>query len=340
MINLKLELILLHQEDVEQITNTRRWLINGDFNLHHHMRINNEDDFNRIIRFMLGKAHVLVLGGGGSKAVIHLGVIKALLENEIPIDAIAGTSAGAGIAACYALALNYSRTLILADKLIDASVQSLSIRNLTWPIVSLFSSNPISKVLKNIMGTERIEDLLIPYFAVSSDITDNRLVIHRNGLIWEAIRSSAAVPGIFSPLVRDGKLNFDGGLLNNLPVDVMRDIIGNGHTIVASSVSRKSKHAQKYQFPPVLTLWQTILSKLRIAHRDYIFPSYFETFFECLLVGSYAYEDRNCLEADILIRPNLTGFKTFSCDKKHKDMLIEIGYKETIASLRKKFNIG
>lgn len=331
--NARLELILVHPETTQRIVNTRKWLEIANFNLHHHLRINNDEDFSRIIRFMTDNAFTLVLGGGGAKGLVHLGVIKAVLEKGISIDAIGGTSIGATIGACYAFSQSLSQTVIFINQLKKSSIQALSSRNLTWPIISLYSSNPATSTIINLFNNACIEDFLIPYFAVSTNMSEKCEKIHRVGLVWEALRSSASIPGIFPPVVFDGQLLFDGGLLNNLPVDTMREVIGSRQTVMASSLSKKTIGGERYNFPPVIKMSDAIFMKLGISHKDYIYPPFFETFLDSILLGSHAREEKNCFDADILVKPNLSGFKMLSIIEKKEPELIERGYQETIKSI-------
>jgi len=178
------ELIILHADNKNKIDNTRKWLDKADITLHHHIKINETNDISRLVRFMTGKAITLVLGGGGAKGLSHLGVIKGILNRNLPIDAIGGTSIGAAVAACYALNLNYDQALIFIRKLKTASVKSIQFTNLVWPIVSLFSSDPATTLLIYLMNNMLIEDLPIPYFAVASNIKNKNAVIIKQGLIW------------------------------------------------------------------------------------------------------------------------------------------------------------
>lgn len=331
----RLELVLLHPAHTKQPSNTKHWLKIANFSLHHHIRKTNNDDFQRLIRFMQGTAFTLVLGGGGARGLTHVGVIKAILNRKLSIDAIGGTSIGANVAAAYAHTLNYKKMVETVNTLKIAALESLSIKQLTWPIISLYSSNPATKALIDAFNNQRIEDLWIPYFAVSSNLTDKFENVHREGFLWEAGRSSAALPGIFPPIVSNGKLLFDGGLLNNLPVDTMRDLIGPSHTIMASSLAHRQKENEHYQFPPVLSRKEAIMWRLGLSKQKYSYPYFLETFVDALLLGSSAHEEKNCSAADLLVKPNLQGFKLLSIDVVKENELIQIGCEEANRAIDK-----
>lgn len=303
------------------------------FNLHHHIRVDHESDYQRLIRFMIGHAFTLVLGGGGAKGMVHLGVIKAILEHNITIDAIGGTSIGSGVGAAYALTLNYDNTLQYMNKLKLAAVKSVSWQHFTWPLISIFSSNPATKITHYLFENVCIENLLIPYFAISSNLSEKSELIHKEGLIWEAIRSSSALPGIFPPVVIDGQIHYDGGLLNNLPVDVMRNRIGKDNIIMAVSLTRTRKNVH-YHFPPVLTLGNAIMQKFS---KKFEIPPFLNTFLNALLLGSSNKEILNANNADILVRPQLEGFKSLEITDKLEQQLLQIGYNEANKALRRYF---
>ncbi|WP_315957761.1 patatin-like phospholipase family protein [Coxiella burnetii] len=257
--NVRLELILLQPENIDQPKNTKKWLEKFDFDLHHHLQLNQSDSWARLIRFMTGKATALVLGGGGARGFSHFGTLKALRENNIPIDAIGGTSVGSVVAACYAMTQDCNETMKLLQDLKRAAKHSFSLRNLTWPFISLFSSHPLTTLLMSTFGSTRIEDLWIPFFAIFANLVDKDEFVQKRGLLWEAVRSSSSLPGIYPPIVKIGKLLLDGGLINNLPVDTMREMIGNDHKIVASQLSKQEMKSISYHFPFVLPLGKALL---------------------------------------------------------------------------------
>ena len=331
--NARVELILLQPDDIQHPQDTQKWLENFDFSLHHHVQMKQSETWDRLIRFMTGKANAVFLGGGVAKKFSHLGVIRAIKEKKVPVDAIGGTSIGAAIAACYAIVQDYEETLKIVYPHKNIGRRSLSIINLTWPIISLFSSHPMAKVLISIFNSLRIEDLWIPFVAVASDLASKESFAYQSGLLWEAIRSSISIPGLFPPIVKDKKLLFDGGLLNNLPVDVMRKTVGSNQKIIAARLTGEKTIKKYYNFPSELTLGRAFLSRFRIGRRKYIFPPLFETFISALLLGAHSREKENSLTADILISPDLTKFKSLSFREQDVDEMIEIGYRAAIKEL-------
>lgn len=332
--NINLQLILIHPDNQAPI-NTQHFLDIAEFELHHHIRLNHIEDYKRIMRFMTGTALAVVLGGGGARGLTHLGVLKAIVEQGIPIDAIGGTSIGASVAACFAITQDFSYTADYVNRLKEATLRSLKMWHITWPIISVYSGNPTTVEINGLVGNTMIEDLWIPYFAVSSDLSEKIEVVHKRGLLWEAMRSSGSIPAIFPPVVRNGHLLIDGGVMNNLPVDVMRRLIGNKHIILASSLSKRFDYENKYNFPTVLPLSMTLLHRLGLGKKKYVYPEFFRTFIDALLLGSSANEKKNANAADILVSPDLFGFNSLSIPKKREIELINRGYDETIIATEK-----
>jgi predicted acylesterase/phospholipase RssA/CRP-like cAMP-binding protein len=210
------ELVLLRESSLP--TGTAEWLNVASFAAHHHIRLDQEEDWDRAARRITGHAWGLILGGGGARGLAHIGVVKALRENKVPIDMIGGTSMGAVIAALYAAGFDYSEVLAAARK----TYVDRSRLDLTLPFVSVRSGRSSVRGLQLIFGERNIEDLPMSYFCVSCDLVRAESVVHDRGPVWLWTRVSCSVPGLLPPVAYQGKLLIDGGFLDNLPVSTMR----------------------------------------------------------------------------------------------------------------------
>lgn len=333
------ELILMHENNIDLPINTIEWLKLANFTLHHHIRIEAPTGYQRLIRMIRGKSVGLVFGGGGGKAWTVIGALKAIKEFNIPIDAIGGTSAGAILAGTYALYDNIEETLINFYKHAETAKNPFNFFELTWPLISLWSSNRFSKNLIELFNQKKIEDLWITFFAISCNLNTGKEIIHRRGSLFEAVRSSSSIPGIIPPMVLNNQLHVDGGLLNNLPVDIMKSILGIESIIIAVSLTNIGEDSQRYNFPPILPFKVGLLRKLKLAYLDYKFPPYVSTFLNSLLMGSYSKEKFNKISADILINPDLKMFGAFNYEIKNANKLVDIGYQETKKALMENKNI-
>ncbi|HEX3664394.1 MAG TPA: patatin-like phospholipase family protein [Rhizomicrobium sp.] len=212
------ELLLLHRDAVTR--NLPEDFSKGGraFEAHHHLRAGDAGDVRRLARFVTGRAVGLVLAGGGARGYAHIGVIKALIEAGVPFDHLGGTSMGAVIAAGVALEWDLAE---LIARMRDAFVERNPLSDFTVPLIALLRGKKASERLREHFGDIRIEQMPKPFFCVSSDLTTGRIHVHRTGLLWRALRASVALPGILPPVTEERHLLVDGGVMNNLPVDVM-----------------------------------------------------------------------------------------------------------------------
>jgi NTE family protein len=212
------ELLLLHPEGRAYGLPEHFAIRTGLFESHHHVRQGNGEDIARLARFVAGRAVGLVLAGGGARGFAHIGVIKALMEARVPLDNLGGTSMGAIIAAGIALEWSIEE---LTERMRAAFVTANPLSDYTIPLIALVRGKRVSDLLREHFGEVRIEELPKPFFCVSSDLTSGRIHVHRQGPLWRALRASVALPGILPPVTHHGHLLVDGGVMNNLPVDVM-----------------------------------------------------------------------------------------------------------------------
>ncbi len=249
------ELLLLHTQGSGGGLPEHFALRGSMFESHHNIRAGRSDDVRRLARFISGRSVGLVLGGGGARGFAHIGVVKALMEAQVPFDSIGGASMGAIIGAGLAAEWGIEE---LTDRMRAAFVTSNPLSDYTLPLIALVRGKKVSTLLQENFGDLNIEELAKPYFCVSSDLTSGRTHEHRNGAVWRALRASVALPGILPPVSHHGHLLVDGGVMNNLPVDVMRE--RNVGPIIASDVTGEADltvRDQRYGERPVWSLlWQ------------------------------------------------------------------------------------
>ncbi len=333
-------LVLVHQGGRLQTRHISMWLAQCDFALYHHVRMDVSPDFQRLLRFMRGRAVGVVLSGGGTRGWAHVGAIKALRESKIPIDIIGGTSVGAIVAASYAMHLSYDEAYDKFFNIVKLSKRSVSFRSLTWPAISWFSGKNFTRALVEGFGDQKIEELCIPYFCISCNLTKTLEEVHRMGMLWEKTRASASIPGLIPPMVINGELHLDGGLFNNLPVDVMRQMVGKKGRIIAVELNSFAPHRHKYFFPPVLTFLDALFSKIGFG-KKYKFPRFTDTFLRGLFVGSISKTRQNSLAANTFISVSLTQFRLLYSNLKQSEHLVKLGYEDTMKQIQegKKLNV-
>jgi len=165
----------------------------------------------------------LALGSGSARGLAHIGVIKVLEQEGIPIDVVAGTSIGALIGALYAAGLTPSQMEEIATKIDWKTIGHL----LFSPVVpgsGLIDGKKIADFIGEMILMEDIEDLKIPYGAVATDLSTGDEVIITKGKVIDAVQASISIPGVFAPYVYNDKVLIDGGIVNPVPVNVVRKL--------------------------------------------------------------------------------------------------------------------
>lgn len=227
------DLFILHDTiDVCPIA-TQDYLDKIDANRHFHIRQSLGSEWNRWGRVINGRGVGLVLSGGGARAYAHIGVIKALKEADIPIDFIAGSSMGGIIGACLAM----GQTLEEIDKSIrKCFVETNPLSDYTLPLQGLVKGKKVERLLRENFGKLEINDLWLPFFCVSTNLTTASANLHTKGKIWRALRASISLPGVLPPVVAEEGVLVDGGVINNLPtIEMAQQCFG---PILAVDVSR------------------------------------------------------------------------------------------------------
>ena len=172
----------------------------------------------RMARRLSGRAIGVVLSGGGARGSAHIGVIEELLRAGVEIDRIGGTSMGALVAGLFASGLEPDEA---AAALARETVERNPLSDYTLPLVALTRGRRGEAMVRRLFGARTIESLERDFYAVAADLISNEMVEFRSGLLAEAVGSSVAIPGYVPPVALGDRLLVDGGVLNNLPVDLM-----------------------------------------------------------------------------------------------------------------------
>jgi predicted acylesterase/phospholipase RssA len=266
-----------------------------------------------------------VLSGGGARGFAHLGVFRALLENRVPVDKIAGCSMGAVIASGIALGPRDDELVALVER------QSHRLLDYTIPVVSLLKGGRITRNIEQTFEGRDIEDLWLPFYCVSTNLTKSRLEVHRRGSMALAVRASLAIPGVLPPVPYEGDLLVDGGVLNNLPFEAMRDDSTIG-TIIAVDVAPDLGPRARTDFgmsvSGIRALWETITP----GRSD--LPSATSVLLRSMMTGSVR-NQRESMEAgsvDLLVTMHLPGIGMLEFERTRE--VAEAGYlasKDTVA---------
>jgi NTE family protein/lysophospholipid hydrolase len=293
-------LLLMHSPETRMPSGTAKWLDAREVREHFHVRVDRQNDMERVARILAGRAVGIVLGGGGARGFAHIGILKALEDAGIPVDMIGGTSMGASVASQFALGWSSKEVAAMLRKVyVDIKPQN----EYTLPLLSFVSTKKAQMCGVMIYGDMHVEDTWLPFFCISSNLTTAKQVIHRRGLLRDAVLASAALPAFVPPILHQKELLVDGGLLNNVPTDVMREA-GCG-VVLASEVSVEEDAVFSSERIP--TTWELLRGRIRRSKRVK-FPSMLELAFRASMLYSTSMQNQSVESADFCFRPPIDRF--------------------------------
>lgn len=319
------ELVLLHDSHDPRPGATAPLLAGGVYGQHHHVRLDLPSDFDRLARLITGHAVGVVMAGGGARAFTHIGVVKALRASGVPIDLTGGTSMGAIVAAAVAARWSDEELRVRFRR---AFVDRNPLRDYTFPFVSLFRGHHVNELLRTAFGDSDIEDLVLPFYCVTANLTTSQSDVHRTGRLWRWLRASASLPGVLPPFNDAGQVHVDGGVIDNLPVREMRRM-GRGLTVGIDVDTAGALAAG--DGGEDWSAWQFIRRLVWKRKETLPIPSIVRILLRSALVSSTAraVEDRKA--ADLLIAPQ--GQHRDLLDWTSFDAAIEEGYHATMQAL-------
>jgi len=295
-------LVLLYRNPPPRPSGAAAWLSALKVDQHYHVRLESSPDFARLARSLTGSAVGLVLGGGAARGLGHAGVIRAIHEAGIPIDLVGGTSMGSIMGACVCLEYDYDR-MLESNKGAWPKLR----KDRTIPLVSFLSGYKVAEVLIEEFGDMQIEDLWLPFFCISANLTHARFEVHQRGPLVKSILASTRLPVVFPPIVWDGDLLIDGGIINNVPVDVMRGFPACG-TVIASDVSPAYDPSKISDYGHGVSGWQALKERMKPASRRRLFPGPFSVLMRTMDYGGAAYKNQIIGAADLYLAPPLARF--------------------------------
>ena len=238
----------------------------------------------------------LALSGGGARGFAHVGVLKVFAEHDIPVDMIAGTSAGSVVGGALAAGMSIDQIIAMAER--------VGWTNMTRPSLSplgLLSNAPMGKFIEREFPVRKFEDLKIPFAAVACDFEKGEEVVFKgSGDLAFAIRASCAVPGVFAPVIdSDGRMLVDGGVVSPTPTDAVRQM--GADIVIAVDLLACGSTTRSQPRTAIGMLFQSALALLRAASRNQHY------------------------HADIVIEPQIAHIRPDEIGK--RDELIELGAK-------------
>jgi NTE family protein len=204
------------------------------------------------------------------------------------------------------------------------------VRDMTFPVVAFVSARRSVRILKEVFGETRIEDLWLPYFCVSANLSTAEVVLHEEGPLWLGIRASSSLPGILPPVVIGGEMLVDGGLLDNLPVDTMR---GRAGTVIASDIAVPVDLNVAVQTCVALSGWPLLWNLINPFAEKKSLPHLFNILSRTTTLSAIHNTEAFRKHADLYIHPLAAGVDTL--DWKAGRKLIEVGYRHALGEIEK-----
>ncbi len=298
----------------------------------------------------------LALGSGSSRGLAHIGVLNALDENDIPVDFISGASIGALIGVMYAF-----------DKLKDWEdyarkinwKEMFTMADLGFSMRGLFDGQKIYDHIIKLLGDKKIEEARIPFRCVATDILTGEEIRFKKGNVADAIRASISIPGIFTPFKKDDRYLVDGGIVNPVPVNILRkmgadfviavdlnhDIVNRGKKTsaqeelaekVTEEVAETLADEKKEDFP-LFEIIKDRYKDLEMSFKKFIKsvsgPNIFDIISNatCIMQKNIGKQNLQISPPDVLIRPELGYMRLFDFDKAKE--AIEEGHQKAMQQM-------
>ncbi|MBL7069237.1 MAG: patatin-like phospholipase family protein [Candidatus Omnitrophica bacterium] len=285
-----------------------------------------ESDFIKVLRRFKKNLKIgLALSSGSARGEAHVGVIKAIIDKGIPVNMIAGASAGAIVGACFAATGNVDDIEKAIYEARPKQLREMISLDLAIRLKGFIGEEKSLKWLKSLIGGVYFRDLKIPLAIVATDMQSGDQVVITEGSVLEAVRASIAMPVLFTPTKSQGRFLVDGGFSNPLPVDVLKNM---GATfVIASNVIRTPEQA-KTEFLKEGSMERNGMSniilsdKLEKAREELIksfaqpsektpavdaeeIPNMFNVLISSVYTMEYAFVRSKIRQADITISPDI-----------------------------------
>lgn len=306
------ELLVSHYTGERRRADPAAWCAHAGCETVLHATVDDPDSMARTVRLLTGRGLGLVLGGGGARGFAHLGLWRAVEKLGIDLDVLGGASMGAYIAALMAIGMDVDAGI---ENVRETFVEHNYLNDFVVPRVGLISGRKFQRRLHEVFGDRKIEDLSVPYYCVSTNLSKGEAVSHQSGGLQHWLAASMAVPGIAPPLVWQGDLLADGGVLDSLPTSTMR-ALGRG-PFISCDVSNREQFAvpDNDSGHPMPLRWQRGVDR---------FPNIFRLLHRAATVVSAETIAQREHDADCYLHMPVSGVGMF--DWEHIDRIITESY--------------
>ncbi|MFA4992304.1 MAG: patatin-like phospholipase family protein [Candidatus Omnitrophota bacterium] len=262
-----------------------------------------------------GRLVGLALGSGAAFGFAHIGVLKVIEKEGIRVDMVSGSSIGALIAAMWGLGLDSAKMEFIARKL-KKKINVMKLLDFTAPISGILAGKRLRRFLKRVLGEKTFDDVKIPVKIMVYDLANRETLVVEKGRLLDAVYKSIAVPGIFEPIVEKERMFIDGGVLDPVPVDILRD--SGAKKVIAVNVlpgpqdicerNAMLSKLEKEEEAELRhgTFYKKALIRLKRFFVRVFTPNIFDVIMTSMQAMEYRFAEDSCRRADVSLHPVLS----------------------------------
>ncbi len=280
-----------------------------------------------IARAICNASQGIAFGGGGARALSEIGIISELERHRIEFDHVAGTSMGSLIGALYAQGLT-SREI--SDRFQTFLPTDKGLLRYNLPFISFFRDKSVNRILRRLFGKTRIEDLPKPLTIIAADLISGQEIRMTRGLVWRAVRASMSLPVIFAPVKYHGYYLVDGGAINNVPGNVLRDqgvtsVLGINCTPLADdAIKAYLASTNLFQLlKPGDKFWRNLRRFFKLLRLFFTRPPILQIANRAMMLEGSELIRQKSREFDLLLSPDVARFGLF--DFERREEIIDAG---------------
>ena len=310
---------------MERPQGTNNWLTALTVRHHYHMRLGETADVDRVARLLAERGVGIVLGGASARGFVHIGVMRAMHDAGIPIDVIGGTSSGAvsavGMAAPWA-----------DDELIRKAGTGPKLQY-TLPFSAFTTGFGNTNWMENFFGDLQLEDCWLPHFFPLYSLSKNEIIVFERGAAAKLLRAATALPVIFPPLVEGTEILVDAGIVNFLPVDLMRQRSDIATVIAVDIITfEKDQGRRSFDYDGRLSGWKVLWNRLNPFAKKLRYIQALDMLWQTMMIGAVRLHRETREVADYRIRLVLSHFGTF--DFSRMEELVAFGKEQTAVQIK------
>jgi len=284
----------------------------------------------------------LALGSGAAFGLAHIGVLHVLERERIPISILSGASIGALIAAMWGIGLGAREIESISEEL-KRKLNIMRLLDFTFPISGILAGKRLKRFLRTILGDRTFDDLKIPVKIMAYDLANREMITIDKGMLLDAVYKSVAIPGIFQPIMEEGRMIVDGGTLDPVPVDVLFkngatkviavNVLPGPKNIYERNMALKELAKEEKNVLRQGTLDEKICVYLTRFFRKIFTPNIFDVIMTSMQAMEYSIAEISCCKADVSLHPVLSD--ATSTDFHLVKRFVKTGEEETLRNIDK-----